>query len=646
MVSATAADDSAAESLAIRKLGRLFKLTEVHLWDSSYSNSYSETYSRDYSPEDEPTSSCTATDVNSGITQEVDGYAHAEDLELACQMDALGLPVSFSTSKEKKNVAFGGKKKGKGVKSRSSSDLKDNTVPAVWKDGESESVSPSRVWHDFTSSPTRCDASGESARASPCKTEEIDGGYAAFANSQFCDKVSDEIGLDHVDRETKFCGIASQSDARSSGQRSHGNGFSNGSGELCEEGRSYEKNEEEKHLDSSLISHDTSENCGSNDTETLKPCSISVESPLSENHAQNAENSAHFEFGDWRVIWDAFYERNYFYNVETRESTWYPPSGLEDFALSTSTCAATEEDAQGLQDLSCSFHEKNVHDLDKEENNVYCEEACNIPDSSLEDPKNTIHEVQYEENVQSDSSTINGLDYHYSIATTKKKKRVRRLQSQHTFQGVIEGLSTTDISKYWIQRYSLFSRFDYGIKMDEEGWFSVTPEPIARHHASRCGSGTIIDCFTGAGGNAIQFAMKSNHVIAIDVDPTKIECAQHNAAIYGVNDQIDFIIGDFFQIARRLKGDTVFMSPPWGGPDYVKVETYDIRTMLKPCDGYFLFKIAMTIASRIVMFLPRNVDLNQLAELSLSVDPPCELEVEKSFLNGKFKAITAYFKVR
>lgn len=35
-----------------------------------------------------------------------------------------------------------------------------------------------------------------------------------------------------------------------------------------------------------------------------------------------------------------------------------------------------------------------------------------------------------------------------------------------------------------------------------------------------------------------------------------------------------------------MKGDTIFMSPPWGGPDYAKVHTYDIGTMLKPHDGY------------------------------------------------------------
>lgn len=64
------------------------------------------------------------------------------------------------------------------------------------------------------------------------------------------------------------------------------------------------------------------------------------------------------------------------------------------------------------------------------------------------------------------------------------------------------------ISKYWCQRYILFSKYDDGIKMDEEGWFSATPECIANHHAFRCGSGIIVDCFTGVGGNAIRFAPK------------------------------------------------------------------------------------------------------------------------------------------
>lgn len=119
--------------------------------------------------------------------------------------------------------------------------------------------------------------------------------------------------------------------------------------------------------------------------------------------------------------------------------------------------------------------------------------------------------------------------------------------------GMVEELSVSVI-KYWCQRYQLFSRFDRGAILDEEGWFSVTPEILAEHHAARSGTGTVIDCFTGMGGNAIQFAKRSHHVIAIDINPKKIEYARHNAKIYGVDDRIDFIVGDFFSACSFTKG--------------------------------------------------------------------------------------------
>jgi trimethylguanosine synthase len=41
-------------------------------------------------------------------------------------------------------------------------------------------------------------------------------------------------------------------------------------------------------------------------------------------------------------------------------------------------------------------------------------------------------------------------------------------------------------------------------------------------------------------------------VIAIDIDPVKIECAKHNAKIYGVLDKIEFITGDFFSLSPKV----------------------------------------------------------------------------------------------
>ena len=63
------------------------------------------------------------------------------------------------------------------------------------------------------------------------------------------------------------------------------------------------------------------------------------------------------------------------------------------------------------------------------------------------------------------------------------------------------------LKKFWKKRYYLFSKFDRGILIDDESWYSVTPEPMAKHIANRvfehCGSANVLDAFSGVGGNAI-----------------------------------------------------------------------------------------------------------------------------------------------
>jgi trimethylguanosine synthase len=36
------------------------------------------------------------------------------------------------------------------------------------------------------------------------------------------------------------------------------------------------------------------------------------------------------------------------------------------------------------------------------------------------------------------------------------------------------------ISRYYDQRYSIWSRYDEGIYMTDDSWFGVTPEPVAK----------------------------------------------------------------------------------------------------------------------------------------------------------------------
>ncbi|XP_056377911.1 trimethylguanosine synthase [Hyla sarda] len=220
----------------------------------------------------------------------------------------------------------------------------------------------------------------------------------------------------------------------------------------------------------------------------------------------------------------------------------------------------------------------------------------------------------------------------------KKKKQKKKLQSLPP-----EISADPHLAKYWAQRYRLFSRFDEGIKLDEEGWFSVTPEKIAEHIAHRVrqyiNGAVVVDAFCGVGGNAIQFALAGMHVIAVDIDPVKLDLAYNNAMVYGVADRIELIRADFMCVARDLKADAVFLSPPWGGPDYVSAETFDIKTMMSP-DGFEIFQLSQQITKNIIYFVPRNTDVEQVASLA---GPGGQVEIEQNFLNKKLKTMTVYF---
>uniref|UniRef100_A0A0N5AJY3 Trimethylguanosine synthase n=1 Tax=Syphacia muris TaxID=451379 RepID=A0A0N5AJY3_9BILA len=205
--------------------------------------------------------------------------------------------------------------------------------------------------------------------------------------------------------------------------------------------------------------------------------------------------------------------------------------------------------------------------------------------------------------------------------------------------------------KYWVQRYRLFSKINEGILMDRDGWFSVTPEAIARNIAKRVvleKNAIVVDAFAGVGGNSIQFALRGAFVIAIDLNPIRIRCAIQNAKIYGVADRINFICADFFHFAKKYRSnkpnasspfDAVFLSPPWGGPSYLNIEVFDLNSELTP-NGFEIFSAAKMLSPNIAYFLPRQTSIKQLISLA---GKGASCEIEHNIFNEKIKSITAYY---
>ncbi|GMF14111.1 unnamed protein product [Phytophthora lilii] len=159
------------------------------------------------------------------------------------------------------------------------------------------------------------------------------------------------------------------------------------------------------------------------------------------------------------------------------------------------------------------------------------------------------------------------------------------------------------------------------------------------HIAKRLSCDTVVDPFAGCGGNVIQLAMTCKHVIAIDIDPEKIRMAKHNAAIYGVADKIEWIVGNSIDILPKVKADAVFLSPPWGGVNYSR-KLFSLENMLvKGVTGLDLFAKARCVSKNIAYYLPRGTPTEDLEALT----PGEPVEREKIFLDKQLKVVTAYY---
>ncbi|MCI8813363.1 MAG: class I SAM-dependent rRNA methyltransferase, partial [Oscillibacter sp.] len=79
---------------------------------------------------------------------------------------------------------------------------------------------------------------------------------------------------------------------------------------------------------------------------------------------------------------------------------------------------------------------------------------------------------------------------------------------------------------------------------------------------------TVLDCFTHTGSFALNAALGgAEHVTAVDVSETAVEMARANAARNGLEDRMDFLAADVFDLLPRLEKeparyDFIILDPP------------------------------------------------------------------------------------
>lgn len=145
-----------------------------------------------------------------------------------------------------------------------------------------------------------------------------------------------------------------------------------------------------------------------------------------------------------------------------------------------------------------------------------------------------------------------------------------------------------------------------GVRLDDDGRRYLTPEALALEIGHLARGRSVLDLTAGAGGNAIGFARAGSRVIATELDEERLKLARHNARVYGVQDQITFRHGDAREVIAQESAEIVFVDPPWGVYDKVRVTLSDLPLLAE-------LMPALSYKEQVWLKLPPSFDPDTLA---------------------------------
>ena len=120
------------------------------------------------------------------------------------------------------------------------------------------------------------------------------------------------------------------------------------------------------------------------------------------------------------------------------------------------------------------------------------------------------------------------------------------------------------------------------MKVDSVSLYSLTQSKIAREMADILegytgSNATVVDATACAGGNTIWFAKKFKRVEAIEISAQRVDILKHNIDINDLSHKVHVHHGDYLELYEQVKGDIVFFDPPWGGPEYMNLDSVPLE---------------------------------------------------------------------
>ena len=232
----------------------------------------------------------------------------------------------------------------------------------------------------------------------------------------------------------------------------------------------------------------------------------------------------------------SFFERRIKYAIEYRKTVMQ-----DDF----SCCRLIFGEADGLPGLT----------VDKFSDII----VTQVLSFGIDNIKDIIYEIVYDELTKIGVS-VKGIYERNDVA-------IRELEGLSQYKGWYEKIPHQQETYTEICENGVFYKVDFE-NGQKTGFF--LDQKYNRKEIARLAKGKkVLDCFTHTGSFALNAAFGgAEHVTAVDVSATAIECAKANALRNGLSDRMDFVTADVFDLLPSLEKeknnyyDFIILDPP------------------------------------------------------------------------------------
>ena len=233
-------------------------------------------------------------------------------------------------------------------------------------------------------------------------------------------------------------------------------------------------------------------------------------------------------------------------------------------------------------------------------------------------------------------------------------------------------VSLQSVSKYWMHRLDILGNFDEVCwELDEESWYSITPEALALHHAAQisaycqerlenASSLCVWDAFGGVGGNVVGCLREGHRVWMSDIHARRVASAQSislqlTAAREGRLQVICAAAQSLLCPAWVDLFDCLIWDPPWGGPDiYNASQLLGLDIFPIECLQVLQFYLQHCPSGLALLFVPKTLDIAELLawiHTAFSSSPTraaaidhvnVNINIERNYQRSKLVGLTLY----